>query len=90
MLTKDDVDKIRSLHQRRYSHSKIAKQVKCYRSTVRNYLGLGKKSYKLALPKNTASKPFNIPELFQFGKCPSCGVTYPMGEVHSVLVLSGF
>ncbi len=78
MLTKDDVEKIRSLHERRYSHSKIARQLKCSRSTVRNYLGLGKKPYKLALPQCPTSKALNILQLFGFGKCPSCGITYPM------------
>ncbi len=78
MLTKDDVDRIRSLHERNYSHSKIARQVKCSRSTVRNYLGLGKKPYKLSLPQSPTSKALNIPQLFGFGKCPSCGITYPM------------
>ncbi len=78
MLTKDDADKMRDLYDRGYSQSKIAAKVKCSRSTVRNYLGLGKKPYKLPLPKNTTPKPLNIPELFIFGKCPECGTTYPM------------
>ena len=78
MLTQNQVNAIRDLHNRRYSQSKIATRIKCSRSTVRNYLGLGKKPYKLALPQNTTSKTLNILELFVWGTCDACGITYPM------------
>ncbi len=78
MLTQDQIDLIRNLHNKRYSQAKIAKKVKCSTSSVRNYLGLGKKQYKVALPQDTTQKVLNISQIFVLGKCPECGITYPM------------
>jgi hypothetical protein len=73
MITQDQIDKIQKLKAKRYSQSKVAKELHLSRSTVARYWEVEKKT----VGGKSTSKKFGLDDLFFVSKCGSCGLIYP-------------
>ena len=74
MITQDEIDKVKKLKAKRYSQSRVAKELGISISTVARYWHSGE---KLSGGKLTP-KQYNLGALFYIGRCRNCSLVYPM------------
>ncbi len=73
MITRDVIEKIQKLKERRYSQTKVAQELGISKSTVARYWHGEKQSTgSKAVPKR-----LGIDDVFVFTKCIHCGLAYP-------------
>ncbi len=73
MITRDTIDEIQRLKERRYTQDRVAKELKISRSTVARYWSGGK---ELSRGK-TAPRKWGFEDVFVIRECPDCGLIYP-------------
>ncbi len=85
MITRDTMDKIQELKERRYSQEKVAKKLNISRSTVRRYWK-GEKG-------TAADKPLldrlGLGYFFALKECPHCHTIYPAPKFSPIFSCPG-